>query len=83
VYAIINGVKMDTTGWQQRRDWNGVAAGSPPRYRGNSGGDKVTNVNIDMSNTTVYGMDDFEGMMEEVAQRVLGEEVNTSITLGI
>lgn len=29
VYAIINGKKMDTTGWQQRRDWNGVSAGAP------------------------------------------------------
>lgn len=83
IYAVINGKKMDTTGWQQRRDWNGVSAGSPPNYKPTSGGDKVTNVTIDMSGTTVYGMDDFEGMMEEVAQRVLGEEVNTSITLGI
>lgn len=83
VYAVINGKKMDTTGWQNRRDWNGVSAGSPPNYKPTSSGDKVTNVNIDMSGTTFYGMDDFEGRMEEIAQRVLGEEVNTSITLGI
>lgn len=83
IYAVINGKKMDTTGWQQRRDWNGVSAGSPSNYKPTSSGDKVTNVNIDMSGTTIYGMDDFEGRMEEIAQRVLGEEVNTSITLGI
>lgn len=83
IYAVINGKKMDTTGWQQRRDWNGVSAGSPPNYKPTSSGNKVTNVNIDMSGTTIYGMDDFEGRMEEIAQRVLGEEVNTSITLGI
>jgi len=83
VYAVINGKKMDTTSWQQRRNWDGVSAGSPPNYRESKGGDKVTNVTIDMSGTTIYGIDDFEGKMEEVAQRVLGEEVNTSITLGI
>ena len=83
VYAIINGVKMDTTGWQQRRSWAGVSAGSPPNYKPTSSGDKVTNVTIDMSGTTIYGMDDFEDKMEEVAQRVLGKEVNTSIFVGV
>lgn len=83
IYAVINGKKMDTTGWQQRRDWNGVSAGSPSNFKGIGGETKTTNVTIDMTGSTFIGMEDFEDKMEEVAQRVLGEEVNTSITLGI
>ena len=81
VYAVINGKKMDTTGWQQRRDWNGVAAGSPPNMKV-GGESKTYNVNIDMSNATFYGEDDFREKMETIAHDVLRKEVNTSITVG-
>ena len=82
VYAVINGKKMDTTGWQNRRDWNGVSAGGPPHMK-NTGGDKIVNITVDMSNSTFNGEDDFENRMRDVAQRVMREEVNTSITVGI
>ena len=58
VYAVINGKKMDTTGWQQRRDWNGVAAGAPTvKYRrslsnGNVIDDLKNTFSGDNSNTT-------------------------------
>ena len=72
---------MDTTGWQQRRDWNGVSAGSPSNMKV-GGESKTYNVNIDMSNATFYGEDDFREKMETIAHDVLRREINTSITVG-
>jgi hypothetical protein len=44
-YTVINGKKMDTTGWQQRRSWS---AGSPPTGSGGSNtyGDVNVTINI-------------------------------------
>jgi len=82
VYAVINGKKMDTTGWQNRRDWNGVSAGSPSNMK-IGGENKTVNVNIDMTGATFYGEDDFRQTMEDIAQEVMRKEVNASITVGI
>lgn len=81
VYAVINGKKMDTTGWQNRRDWNGVSAGSPSNMK--IGENKTVNVNIDMTGATFYGEDDFKQTMEDIAHEVMRKEVNASITVGI
>lgn len=83
IFAVINGKKMDTTSWQQRRDWNGVSAGSPPNFKGNTNESKVTNINIDMSNSTFYGEDDFKEKIETIAHEVMEREITTSITVGI
>ena len=82
VFAIINGKKMDTTSWQNRGNWDGVAAGSPSGFKG-FGENKTVNVNIDMRDSTFNGEADFENKMRDVAKKVMSEEVNTSITIGI
>ena len=81
VYAVINGKKMDTTGWQQRRDWNGVAAGSPSNMK--FGENKTVHINVDMTGATIIGEEDFRDKMEDIAHEVLRKEINTSVTVGI
>lgn len=83
-FAIVNGQKMDTTGWQKQRNWTPAAsAGSPSR-------------NMDIGNTTtnsynvsvviegdVYGVDDLEEKIDDGVQKGLAEAMNTSNITGV
>jgi hypothetical protein len=80
VYAVINGKKMDTTGWQNRRDWNGVSAGGPSRM--SMGNTTEISVTVDMSGATIYGIDDLNSHIEEGVNRVMEEKINPSIVVG-
>ena len=82
VYAVINGKKMDTTGWQQRRDWNGVAAGSPSSMKG-FGNTTEIKVTVDMTNSNIYGIDDLNSHIEEGVNRVMEEKINPSNIIGV
>ena len=92
VYAIINGKKMDTTGWQQRRSWDGVASGPAPRSYGKpqiSADSKYTsnnsgvNVNIDLRDATIYGVEKLEEKIEEGVNKGMQNAINPSIATGI
>lgn len=82
VYAVIEGRKMDTTGWQQRRSWAGVSAGGPSKNQIKNG-DTTVNVTVDMSNATVYGVDDLEATIEQGVNRALNENLLNSLSVGI
>lgn len=87
VYAVINGQKMDATGWQQRRNWNGVAAGSPTIRKKASAtvgeGGNTYNITVDLSNAVIYGVDDLEEVIEESTRKVMREEIGTSAVSGV
>ena len=84
VWAVINGQKMDTTGWQKRRTWTpSASAGSPSR-------------NMDVGNTTnnryevsvviegdVYGVEDLEEKIDVGVQKGMAKAMNESPIIGI
>jgi len=79
VWANINGKRMDTTGWQQRRSWS---AGSP-----NIGASHQSNnqppVNITVNVENAYGIDDLNSQIEEGIDRGLEKHFNKSYALGV
>lgn len=79
VWAIINGIKMDTTGMQQRGSWNpSASAGGSPT---SSGSDKTVNITIDMQGATIYGVEDLDNRIEQGVRRGLREEFNDSYSV--
>ena len=79
VWAIINGIKMDTTGMQQRGTWNpSASAGGSPT---SSGSDKTVNITIDMQGATIYGVEDLDNRIEQGVRRGLREEFNDSYSV--
>lgn len=79
VWAIINGIKMDTTGMQQRGSWNpSASAGGSPI---SSGSDKTVNITIDMQGATIYGVEDLDNRIEQGVRRGLREEFNDSYSV--
>lgn len=78
VFAVINGRKMDTTGWQQRRNWNGVSAGGDVKGVGQT----TINVTVDMSNSTVYGVDDLDSRIENGVNEAMQSTINPSKIVG-
>ena len=81
VWAIINGVKMDTTGMQQRGTWNpSSSAGGSPTGSGGSG--KTVNINVEISGT-VYGVEDLDSRIQESVQKGLQAEFNDPYTVSI
>lgn len=83
-YAIVNGQKMDTTGWQQRRTWTpSASAGSPSR---NSDIGSTTNNSYNISvviEGDMYGVDDLEAKIEEGTEKAMAKVVNPSVSIGI
>lgn len=82
VWATINGMKMDVTGWQQRKSWS--AGGnvssvktSKPQASNNA---PVVNVTI---NGNVYGVDDLNSQIEEGIDKGLQKHFNKSYALGV
>lgn len=81
VWAVINGVKMDTTGMQQRGTWrpSASAGGSPS----GSSSDKTVNITVDMKGATVYGVEDLDSMIQESVSKGLQAEFNDPYTVAI
>ena len=84
VFAVINGKKMDTTGWQQRGSWS---AGSP-NIRGanspkpnNNNQQSVVNVSVTIEGD-VYGVDDLDSKIADGVDKGLAEHFNKSYTIG-
>ena len=81
VWAIINGVKMDTTGMQQRGTWRpSASAGGSPTGSSDS---KTVNVTVDMQGATIYGVDDLDSRIQESVQKGLQAEFNDPYTITI
>ena len=83
VWAVINGRKMDTTGMQQRGTWTpSASAGGFPskRYAGGDTG-KTVNVTVDMSNSTIYGVEDLDERIEQGVKKGMQEEFNDSFAV--
>ena len=86
VWAVINGHKMDTTGWQNRGTWTpSASAGSPngARHYSGSNGGKTVNITVDMSNSVIYGVEDLDGRIEDATKRAMREEFNDPYTVTI
>lgn len=82
-YANINGHNMDTTNFQNNRSWSPLGgAGVPTRSSGTPMG-KTVNVNVDMSNSTIYGVDDLDSKIQESVQKGLQQEFNDPYTVAI
>lgn len=85
VWATINGMKMDTTAWQQRGSWS---AGSPTVRSGssvrppsnNNQGDINITVNI---NEPVYGVDDLDSKISDSIDKGLAKHFNKNYAVGI
>lgn len=87
-YAVINGRALDTTHFQNSRSWSPLGgAGTPVRSGGSvrniSQPQKTVTVNIDMSNTNIYGVDDLEAKMQEAVKKGMREEFNDAYTIAI
>ena len=81
VWAMINGVKMDTTGLQQRGSWRpSASAGGNPNP---SSSGKTVNITVDMSGATVYGVEDLDNRIQESVQKGLQSEFNDPYTVAI
>ena len=81
VWAVIDGKKMDTTGWQQRGTWTpSASAGSP--NRGSSPNNEVY-IYIDMSGSANFGIDDIEDKIEEGVKKGLQEQFSNPTTVVI
>lgn len=84
VWAVINGQKMDTTGWQKRRTWTpSASAGSPS---GNMDIGNTTNNSISVSvriEGDVYGVDDLDSKIQSGVKKGMAEAMNTSNIIGV
>lgn len=84
VWAVINGQKMDTTGWQKRRTWTpSASAGSPS---GNMDIGNTTNNSISVSvriGGDVYGVDDLDSKIQSGVKKGMAEAMNTSNIIGV
>lgn len=88
-YAVINGKVMDTTAFQNRGSWGHLGAGIPTRRYGSSGsglpqgGNKTVNVTVDMSNSTIYGVEDLDDRIKNGVKEGLREEFNDPFSVSI
>ncbi len=88
-WAVINGVPMDTTAWQNGYGWTSpkVSGYGSPMVRtatpsgSSSQQSREVNITIDMSNSTVYGVEDLDERIEEGVKRGLREEFNDPRTV--
>ena len=88
VWAVIEGRKMDTTGWQNRGTWTpSASAGSPmvrrPIHDGNMNQD-TTPVHVEVNiNGNVYGVDDLDSHISESIDKGLEKHFNKAYTIGV
>lgn len=84
-WAVINGHKMDTTGWQNQRTWTpSNSAGSPMVRRATHSSmntnDRPINVTINI-NEPVYGVDDLDSKIQDSVNKGLQREFNDPYTV--
>lgn len=84
-WAVINGHKMDTTGWQNARSWTpSNSAGSPMVRRATHSSmntsDRPINVTINI-NEPVYGVDELDSKIQDSVNRGLQREFNDPYTV--
>ena len=84
-WAVINGHKMDTTGWQNQRTWTpSNSAGSPMVRRATHSSmntsDRPINVTINI-NEPVYGVDDLDSKIQDSVNQGLQREFNDPYTV--
>lgn len=83
-WAVINGQKMDTTGWQKQRNWTpSASAGSPSK---NMDIGNTTNNSYDVSvviEGDVYGVEDLDSKISEGVQKGMAKAMNTSNIIGV
>lgn len=84
-WAVINGVPMDTTAWQGGYGWTSpkVRGYGASNIHGGSSENKEVHIHINMSDNTIYGVDDLDNRMEEAVKRGLHEEFNDPYTVVI
>lgn len=83
-WAVVNGQKMDTTGWQLHRTWTPSQSAGP------------SSKNMDVGNTTnnsykvsvviegdVYGVEDLDNKISEGVKKGMSEAMNPSAIIGI
>ena len=86
-WAVINGHKMDTTGWQNLRTWTpSNSAGSPMVRRASHSSmntnDRPINVTINI-NEPVYGVDDLDTKIQDSVNKGLQREFNDPYTVAL
>ena len=82
-YANINGHNLDTTNFQNSGSWSPLGgAGTPPRRRG-AGFGQTVHVTVDMSNSTVYGVDDLDDRIADGVDKGLQRHMNDPYTVAI
>ena len=79
VWAVIDGKKMDTTGWQQRGTWTPSASAGSPNV-GSSPKNEV-HIHIELSDNNFYGVNDIEDIVEEGVNKGLREHFNNPNTV--
>ena len=88
-FAVIGGKAMDTTNFQNHGSWSPLGgAGIPTRsasYTGRTGETqgKTVNVTVDMSNSTIYGVDDLDERIAEGVDKGMQKHMNDPFTIAI
>ena len=89
-WAVINGVPMDTTAWQKGYGWTspkvsgyGIPTRTATPSSANGSENKEVHIHIDMSNSTNYGMNDIEEIIEEGVKKGLREQFSNPVTVVI
>lgn len=88
-FAVIGGKAMDTTNFQNHGSWSPLGgAGIPTRsasYIGRTGETqgKTVNVTVDMSNSTIYGVDDLDERIAEGVDKGMQKHMNDPFTIAI
>ena len=88
-WAVINGEVFDTTAMQKGYGWRSPSVhgyGTKVRTTVSSGdaptnGNKTVNVTIDMSNSTIYGVDDLDSRIKTGVEEGLKEQFNDPYTV--
>lgn len=80
VWASINGMKMDTTGWQQRGSWS--AGGQSSRGVPTQSNAQAVNVSVVIEGD-VYGITDLNSKIEEGIDKGLQKHFNRSYAVGV
>jgi len=88
-FAVIGNKAMDTTNFQNHGSWSPLGgAGIPTRtasYTGRTGETqgKTVNVTVDMSNSTIYGVDDLDERIAEGVDKGMQKHMNDPFTIAI
>lgn len=94
VWAVVNGVPMDTTAKQQLGSWSpppgsvttgrpvSVASNARARAAGGAGFGGNTDIYVDLSGATIYGIDDLDRHIERGADKAFAKFINPDAATG-